>query len=189
MITPSAQEVPNRVISGSGLEPADDLAWYVVHTQSRQESRVETDLGRRGLKVFLPRITVRSRRRDRFKLLEVPLFPGYLFVHTDLRLPSYHDIIKHRGVIRILGVKHRCIPVPDGTVAAIQAVLASGRPYDPWDSLTRGMRVKIADGALAGTVGTILRKKPGKRRLVVMVDLLGRGIAVDLAEEMLEPYA
>jgi hypothetical protein len=45
--------------------PLDDqgLAWYVVHTHSRHEGKVEWGLQARGLEVFLPRITVRSRRR------------------------------------------------------------------------------------------------------------------------------
>ena len=69
-------------------------SWYVVHTRSRHEAKVQSGLQARGLEVFLPRITVRSRRRDRFQLLEVPLFSGYLFVHTDLSswaIQRYHS--------------------------------------------------------------------------------------------------
>ncbi|MGA9755876.1 MAG: transcription termination/antitermination NusG family protein [Desulfobaccales bacterium] len=71
----------------------------VIHTYSRQETKVERHLQNQGLEVFLPRITARSHRQDRVRLLEVPLFPGYLFVHADLSTPVYYDILKNTGVI------------------------------------------------------------------------------------------
>ena len=167
----------------------EGLAWYVVHTHSRHEARVEAALEARGLEVFLPRITVRSRRRDRSRFMEAPLFSGYLFVHTDLNPFAYDGIIRHHGVVRILGAKGRFTPVDQETVASIQKVVACGRPFDPWARLVQGRRVTIIQGPLAGATGVILRKKDGQRRLVVSVDLLGRAVAVDLAEEAVEPYS
>jgi transcription termination/antitermination protein NusG len=171
--------------------PLDDegLAWYVVHTHSRHEAKVELGLQSRGLEVFLPRITVRSRRRDRSQLIEVPLFSGYLFVRTDLSPWAYDGIIRHHGVVRILGFKGQCVPVPQETVVSIQKVVTCGRPFDPWSRLVKGMRVTIAQGPLSGATGVLMRKKDGQRRLVVVVELLGRAVAVDLAEEAVEPVA
>ena len=132
---------------------------------------------------------MRSRRRDRLQLLEVPLFSGYLFVHTDLSPWAYDAIIRHHGVVRILGFKGQCLPVPRETVVSIQKVVACGRSFDPWSRLVKGMRVTIAQGPLAGATGVLLRKKDGQRRLVVAVDLLGRAVAVDLAEAEVEPFS
>ena len=168
---------------------AERTSWYVVHTRSRHEAKVESGLLARGVKVFMPRITVRSRRRDRFQLLEVPLFSGYLFVHTDLSPWVYNDIIRHQGVVSILGNKGRCTPVTDDTVASIQSILASGRSLYPWPRLVPGRQVQVIAGPLCGAIGTIWRCKPGKRRLVVGVELLGRSIAVDLEEECVEPLS
>jgi len=81
----------------------DNLAWYVIHARHQHEAKVKLALQRKGLEVFLPRITVRSRRRDRKLLLEVPLFPGYLFVHSALGDQSYYEIIKQKSVVRLLG--------------------------------------------------------------------------------------
>lgn len=166
-----------------------DSAWYVVHTHSQYEAKVQSGLQAMGLEVFLPRITVRSRRRDRFRLLSAPLFPGYLFVHTDLNPRAYAHIIRYQGVVRILGSKGNCTPMEAGTVASIQSVLESSRLYDSWPRLIPGRRVRVVGGPLSGAVGTIWRRKPGKQRLVVGVDLLGRSIAVDLGEDCVEPFS
>lgn len=162
--------------------------WYAVHTRSHHEAIIEKGLNYKGLDTFLPRLTIPSRRKDRRLLLEVPLFPGYLFVHADLLTTVYYQIIKQPGVVCILGSHGKFTPVPVETITSIQKVLQSGVPYNYYPKLEKGMRVKVIDGPLEGTCGVILRKKQGKKRLVVSVELLGRGIAIDLSEETVEPY-
>jgi transcriptional antiterminator NusG len=164
-----------------------ELDWYVVQTRSHHEALVERALRCRGLETFLPRITVPSRRRDRFRLVQAPLFPGYLFIRADLWPSTYQEVLRHRGVVRILGNNGQCAPVPDDTIHSIHRIIASGLSVYPSSPLRRGMRVRITEGLLQGATGVIMRQKQGKRRLVVSVDLLGRAIAVDLAQELVEP--
>jgi transcription antitermination factor NusG len=162
------------------------LAWYVIHTCSRHEVKVESGLTRKGLEVFLPKVPVRSRRRDRLQMLEAPLFPGYLFVRTDLNEWAHSHIIRNQGVVRILGIKGQCTPVPEDTVASLRTLVNSGQPVFPWSKLTAGKRVRVVEGPLRGAIGVILRNKQGKRRLLVAVELLGRSVCAELAEETVE---
>jgi transcription termination/antitermination protein NusG len=164
------------------------FGWYVIHTCSRHEDKVQAGLRLKGLETFLPKITVRSRRRDRFKLLEAPLFPGYLFVHTALSDFTYYHIVRNEGVVRILGNKGECTQVPEETVSSIRKLLQSGCPVYPWQRLSPGKRVRVVDGPFKGVTGVVIRRKEGKQRLVVGVELLGQSVSVELAEETLEPY-
>ncbi len=59
-------------------------AWYALHTRSRFENVVTEGLDKKKIEVFLPKISVRSKRLDRKKIIQVPLFPGYIFVKSDL---------------------------------------------------------------------------------------------------------
>ncbi|MCX5890429.1 MAG: UpxY family transcription antiterminator [Deltaproteobacteria bacterium] len=167
-------------------QPENFLPWYIIHTCSRHEAKVEAGLTMKGQEVFLPRVMVRSRRQDRLRMLEVPLFPGYLFVHTDLSYSDYYHIIRQDGVVRILGIKGQCTPVPEETVASIRTLVNSGQPIFTWSKLAPGKRVRVVDGPLAGASGVISRLKKGNRRLVVGVELLGRSICAELAEESVE---
>ncbi len=164
-----------------------DPQWYAVNTRARHETKVETGLRRKGLEIFLPRISVLSRRRDRRRWLDTPLFPGYLFVHSDLEDCDYQHIIKEPGAIRILGIRGKFTPVPDETIASIQTLLQSRRPFDPWSKLGPGVKVRVVEGPLAGATGIILRQQKGRRRLVIVLELLQRAIAVNLEEEAVEP--
>jgi len=169
------------------VTPEEDRRhWYVIHAHSRHEAKVELTLQGKNIETFFPRVTVPSRRRDRKLLIKAPLFPGYLFVHTDLNDRAYNNIIRNPSVVRILGFKGQCNEVPAETVASIQKLLNSGQPVFPWAKLTPGKQVRIVEGPLAGATGVILRRKQGKSRLVVGVELLGRSVCAELAEETVE---
>lgn len=164
------------------------LPWYVIHTRSKHEAKVELALRQKGLEIFLPRITVRSRRQDRRLFVQVPLFPGYLFVQTVLQPHVYYEVIKHPGVIRLLGINPRLGTVPQEQVDSIKAIVASKRPYAPWPYLRQGRQVRIMEGPLTGTIGVILRRKERRQRLIVAVELFQRSVVVELEDEAVEPW-
>ena len=163
----------------------DELAWYVIQAQTRKEREVETGLQRQGLEIFLPMVTVPSRRRDRKVTLRVPLFPGYLFINARLNTQIIHKIIKAHYVFRLLG-NGRPVPIPEAEIEAIKAIVSGDHPYYPWRFLEKGKRVRVIDGPLTGVDGIILEKREQKRRLVVSVDLFRRSVAVELDNEMVE---
>jgi transcriptional antiterminator NusG len=168
--------------------PLDQAAWYVIHTCGKHETKVEINLQKKGLEIFLPRTAVLSRRRDRKRLLQVPLFPGYVFAHVQLSHETYSHIIKSPGVVRLLGWNGEFYPVPQDTIDSIRIMLASRRSCYPWENLQQGQCVRIVEGPLAGAIGRVERINGKKRRLVVTVELLSRSVAVDLENEAVEQY-
>ena len=72
----------------------NDRQWYVLHTKSRFENVVNDGLNKKTIEVFLPKIKVRSKRRDRKLMINVPLFPGYVFVKSDLHPDNHLEIVK-----------------------------------------------------------------------------------------------
>ncbi|MEW6658099.1 MAG: transcription termination/antitermination NusG family protein [Thermodesulfobacteriota bacterium] len=164
------------------------IPWYVIHTCCHHEARVEERLRKKGLEVFLPRFIQPSRRRDRKLLLFTPLFPGYLFVQDALEASTYYDIIKLPGVVRILGGSGQLQPVPQETIESIRLIITGDRPYYPHRCLKKGERVRVAEGPLAGVVGRIVEAKEKQRKVVIEVELFRRAMAVELADEALEPW-
>jgi transcription termination/antitermination protein NusG len=176
----------NEAVGSS--QTSNHPSWYAVYTKSRHEAKVENALLQKGVEVFLPRVTIASRRRDRKLLLKLPLFPGYLFVHTALDTFDYHEIIKAPGVVRLLG-NGSPAPVPEATIDTVKAIVESDQPFYPWPYLQTGKLVRVLEGPLSGTIGVIQGRKDKKRRLIVSVQLFQRSVAVELDGEAVESWS
>jgi transcription elongation factor/antiterminator RfaH len=161
-------------------------AWYVLHTKSRFEKVVYEGLLKKNLDVFLPKIKVPSKRRDRRMTIRVPLFPGYLFVRTDLNPRRHLDIVKTVGAVRLIGTKDGPVPVPADTVSSLEIMVSTELPVSTGSRLQKGDRVMVVSGPFAGVTGTFVRYR-GKRRVVVNIEALGQYAGVEVDESDVEP--
>ena len=109
------------------------------------------------------------------------MFPSYLFLHHTLDKTSYLEVIKARGLVRILGERwDRLSVIPDAEILSIQTVLQARVPILPHPYLKEGQRVRIIEGPLTGAEGLLVESKPTKGLLVLSVDLLQRSVAVEV---------
>jgi transcription antitermination factor NusG len=160
---------------------AGNPAWYAVWTQSHFEQAVSQQLSAKGFAAFLPEVSLWSKRGGDKRLIRVPMFPGYLFVRDAMEKQSYIEILKARGVVRVLEDGWtRLTPIPDDEIDAIRRVVAADVPVFPHVHLAHGDRVEVTDGPLAGLQGLFVQDRPAKGRLVLNVDLLGRSVAVEV---------
>lgn len=160
-------------------------AWYVLHTKSRFENVVNELLQKKSLEVFLPLITVASKRKDRKKMIRVPLFPGYVFVKSDLHPQHHLEIVKTAGAVKLVGDKTGPISVPEATIESLAIMVASDKPITTGSSFTRGDRVVVVNGPFAGVTG-LFERYQGADRIVVYVEALGQFAAVEVSVEDVE---
>ena len=159
--------------------------WYVLHTKSRHESVVSEGLAKKSMEVFLPKVKVRRARRDRKAMIHIPLFPGYLFIKTDLHPHTHLDIVKTAGVVRLIGTHQSPVPVAEETVASLKIMVAAELPILTGHRLQQGDRVLVVNGPFAGVSGTFVRYR-GQGRVVVNIEALGQSAGVDVQEEDVE---
>ena len=151
--------------------------WLAVQTRSRYENFAASHLRGIGYQVFLPTYKCRRHWSDRVKESDLPLFPGYLFCrfNPSNRLP----ILTTPGVIQVVGIGKKPVPVDDSEITAIQTLVRSGLPGRPWAFSHVGQRVRVERGPLTGVEG-ILTGFRGRQRLVLSVTLLQRSVAVEV---------
>ncbi len=165
--------------------PKLERLWYVLHTKSRHENVVNEGLLRKSVEVYLPKITVRSKRRDRKATIRVALFPGYVFVKTDLHPNTHLEIVKVAGAVRFIGNKQGPLPIADETVDSLKIMVASDHPVTTGHNLKKGDNVMVIHGPLEGVIGTFVRYG-GKGRLLVSVEALGQYAGVEVSEDDIE---
>src|SRR6266852_9446784 len=159
-------------------------AWYALRVRSRHENTVALHLQARGYESFLPVYKSERRWSDRFKEIELPLFPGYVFCQFNPlnRLP----ILSVPGIVHVVGIGRNPVAVDQTEIAALQAAVKSGLPRQPWPFVEIGHRVRIEHGPLRGVEG-ILLGFGGHQRLVLSVTLLQRSVAVQVDEAWVLP--
>jgi len=160
-------------------------SWYVLHTKSRFENVVNEGLIKKSIEVFLPKVQVKSKRRDRKAMIKVPLFPGYLFVKSDLNPNEHLEIVKTVGAVRLIGNKDGPIPVPSDTIKSLEIMVGGNNPVITGTRFKKGDRVIVVYGPFAGVIGTFARYK-GKGRVIVNIEALGQFAGVDVSEEDIE---
>jgi len=155
--------------------------WYAIWTRSHSEQLVTDQLLAKGLQVFLPKISVWSRRGGVRHAIRVPMFSGYVFLNESVDKNTYVEVIKARGVVRILGDRWDSLsPVSNGEIEGLQTLVNSGVAITPHSYLREGQRIRITGGPLKGVDGILVENKSEKGLLVLSVDLLQRSVAVQI---------
>src|SRR5260370_329748 len=122
-------------------------AWFALQVRSRWENATEGLLQNKGFETLLPTYPATRRWSDRFKVVESPLFPGYVFCRFDVhnRLP----VLITPGVISVVGRGKTPVAVDDAEILSIQTAIASGIHMEPWPYVEIGERVRIKAGVLS----------------------------------------
>jgi transcription antitermination factor NusG len=160
------------------------MNWYAVYTSANHEKRVAEQFAVRGIEHFLPQYESVRKWKDRRVRLQLPLFPGYIFVQIELakRLP----VLQVPGVARLVGFDGQPAPVPEADLLRVREFLRQGFRAEPHRMLQVGRRVRVKDGPLAGMEGIVVRRK-NRSRFVISFALIQRAMAVDVEAMDLEP--
>jgi transcription antitermination factor NusG len=124
--------------------------------------------------------------KDRRKVVDVPAFGGYLFVHYEPSLRNRVKVLETTGIVRLLGGNHDPSPVSDHEIEDVRRTLGSGMPCDRCDPLTPGTLVKVKRGALAGVQGRLARIK-NSLRLIITISVFSQAISAELGLDDVEP--
>ena len=157
-----------------------EVRWYAAYTNANHEKRVSEQLGVRKIEHFLPLYTSLRRWKDRRVKLEMPLFPGYVFVRTALQ--NRMHVLQVPGVARLVGFDGTAAALPEDEIEALRMSLGNRLRVEPYPYLTAGRRVRVQAGPLVGLTGIVVRRKGGAR-FVVTLDLIQRSVAVEVNED------
>ena len=154
-----------------------DVHWYAIYTKHQHEKKSADILSRKGFEVYLPLYSSLRLWRDRKKKLQVPLFPGYIFLRSHLN--ARNDILRTPGVFFIVGSAGRVCPIPDEDIESMRTITKSSASIEAHPFLRSGKYVVVQAGALAGLRGILTRVK-NHHRVVVCVDVLRKAVSVEI---------
>jgi len=163
-----------------------EVSWYAVSTRSRQEKVAASTLERLGVENFLPLAMERRQWSDRKQVVNVPLFPGYLFVRIPMLRELQLRVLKVPGIVRFIGNQSGPQAIPDVEIEGVQTVLSHRIPCTPCSIPRVGDRVRIFRGVLTGIEGTFVRSGSDSN-LVISVETIQQSIAIHVDASDVEP--
>jgi len=173
---------PATAAATQPLPPAKQ--WYAVYTRAQHQKQVALQLERQTVRCFLPLYESVRRWKDRRVVLNLPLFPSYVFAHLGLR--DRLTVQRTPGVVNLVGFGGVPCPIPDAEIEALQACLAYKVRMQPHPYLRVGRRVSVKNGPLTGLEGILVRRR-NSSRLVLSIDSISSSVWVELDAVDVEP--
>ena len=164
----------NQLLSAKRYALSAECLWYVLYTRSRHEKLVESQLLKKDIEAFTPKLTLKKRWSDRVQTIEEPLFKSYCFARFPLDEKAV--VLSQRGVVKVVHFNGQYVPVEDSVIESLKILIASELKIDPCPYLKEGHRVFIKKGPLKGLEGFISEKRKKNTELVVSVDAIGASV-------------
>jgi len=181
----TAADVSKQLSAPPLLRVAEPLPhWYAIYTSPRHEKKVRQHLGSRGVECFLPLFQSARRWKNGCKAqVELPLFPGYLFVNIVRQEKT--RVLDAPGVLSFVGPKGDLAQLPDSEIETLRSGLHLQK-FEPHHGMAIGQRVRIHAGPLQGLEGVLVRNAKSMR-VVITVHLIQQSVAVELDADAVEP--
>ena len=154
--------------------------WYVLHVKSRQEKALASDMERSSVFHYLPLIDKVSYYGNRRFRVQMPLFPGYVFLRGTQEEVFRAD--RTRRVVRIISVPDQ--EELESEITNIRQAITQGAELAPHRVLQKGWRVEVQSGPFQGLQG-IVEDRIRANRLVLQVELLGQAVSMEVDGDLL----
>jgi transcription antitermination factor NusG len=174
-----------QLVTETAVPALKQAQWYAIQTRPRHEKKVTAELTEKHIDSYLPLLNQMHRWSDRRKLVQVPLFPGYVFVRANLDPEIRVAVLRSCGAIAFVGPQREPLPIPDSEIEDIRTLLLTKVPLTPFPFLKIGQRVRVRGGALDGLEGILVTN--GHRRLVISVESIQRSLSITIEGYDLEP--
>ena len=158
------------------------MSWTVIHARPRCEKKVADHCEVAKVEYYLPLRKESKVYQRRRVVVWKPLFPGYLFVNMDSE--QREEVLKCNRIARVLEVADEAQLLRE--LDQIRQALTVDPSLRATRAFREGARVYVRSGPFQGIEG-IVQKIQGVTRVILNVDMMGQGVAVEVDDAAVEP--
>ena len=164
----------------AGSKAESPAAWFCLRSQPRHEHIAAEHLRQmEGVEVFHPRIRFPRATQTGKVMVTESMFPNYLFARFDWKT-SLTRVHYAPGVSGVVHFGTRWPTVPDRAIQEIRNLVGNGGVHLVSDQLAPGDEVQVSGGIFHGLEAIVVQAMPGRKRVLVLMDFLGRQTSVEL---------
>ena len=179
---PKSSRHPKFLMSSESTEQAEPK-WFALRVRAKHEKSVAELIRLTGFDCFLPVQHVRRRWSQRWKELELPLFPGYVF--SRFSREHWTRVVNVPGVVDAVRFGKTLATVEEEELKALRVAENARCDLEPCAYFPVGEHIQIVDGPLHGLSGTVVMDQ-GRSELILSVTLLQRSVRVKIERELLD---
>jgi transcriptional antiterminator RfaH len=154
--------------------------WFCLQTHPKHEHFAASHLRKTDrVEVFLPRIRFKRATRQAFVWVTEALFPGYLFARFDWDL-HLRQVQYARGIRTIVHFGENWPVISNHTITELRETVGTTGLHTISHEIAPGDAVHFSDGSLRGLRAIVSRVIPGRKRVEVLMEFLGRQTGIEL---------
>ncbi|ALB45643.1 antiterminator LoaP [Clostridium beijerinckii] len=167
------------------------MDWYVIFVKTGKEDVVKDWLNiqfdSKALYTLIPKRKLMEKRKGKFYHVLKKLFPGYIFINTNMDLNKYTTIMKIPDIIKILnnGTSYYS-KVNDSEMHIILNLVKESTIIDYSKIYTENSKIFVKSGPLYGMEGIIKRIDKHKSRARILLNFMGENKFIDVGIELIE---
>ena len=168
--------------------------WYVVHTQSGYENKVQGNLAQRIQsmnkedsihEVVIPLENVVEFKQGKRVEVQKKMFPGYILVRCRMNDEVWNVIRNTPGITGFVGSANKPTPLPRKEVESFLGTAGEAdgqvvKRAKPRMGYEQGETVRVKEGPFADFSGEIIEINEDQLKLKVLVNIFGRETPVEL---------
>ena len=158
--------------------------WYAVYTRPRFEKLVCQRLLEQGIEAYLPMIKTMRQWSDRKKMVEIPLFSSYVFVHINRK--HYDQVLQTFGAVKYIIFEGKAASIPAEQINNLKIIVDSNENVETtWETRKKGDRVIISAGSLKGLKGELITDGT-RKKVLVRIDSIDQNLTVEVHSSLIE---
>jgi transcription antitermination factor NusG len=160
--------------------PSNQCAWYAVYIKSRCEKKAQTELQINEIESFLPLQQKLRQWSDRKKWVEMPLIPGYLFVHIGRK--EYDCVLRTLHVVNFVRFEGTAAVIPDYQIECLKQMhkLTNLEIEMTQEKFETGQMIQVIAGPLTGFQAKLVFIK-GKNKVAIEFEQLGYSALIEIS--------
>jgi transcription antitermination factor NusG len=155
--------------------------WFILRTRARQEKIIAQDLAARSIGAYVPLVRAIRYHGGRRTRVDLPLFPGYVFLRGSV--DEAYEADRTRRIAQIIKVADQ--DRLDAELTSLWLALGSEAPLNPYPHLKTGVWVEVRSGPFQGVKG-LIQDRSRTNLLILQVHILGQAVCLEIDGSLLD---
>ena len=134
---------------------SSEKKWFIAQIKPNSYNSAIQNLERQGFEIFLPKMNITLRQKNKFIIKNVYVFPGYMFVCFDPHIISWTKINSTYGVSKILAFNKKPSVISSDLILELKTRYEINRNPNQKEKLQKGDSIKFNLGPFADLIAKV----------------------------------